>query len=155
MSLFRNRIFYYLILVIGVSAITYYAIQTKNTHSVQVNTTFPKSHNESHSPAKTINEGSQTVQKNAEIPPYVMEVLDYVLKNQKAPSRYVGGRIFENREQRLNLYDSKGDRIQYREWDVHPKTKGENRGAERLITGSDHTAYYTFDHYQTFIKIKL
>jgi ribonuclease T1 len=89
----------------------------------------------------------------ADIPDYVMNVLNHVLKYQEAPPEYTGGRIFQNREKRLRMTDNSGTRIKYQEWDVHPKIKGKNRGAERLITGSDHSAYYTRDHYQTFIKI--
>lgn len=87
------------------------------------------------------------------IPDYVLTVLNYVLQNDKAPSGYVGGRIFQNREKNLNEYDKNGIKINYREWDVHPKIKGKNRGAERLVTGSDKSAYYTSDHYQSFIKL--
>ena len=49
--------------------------------------------------------------------------------------------------------DAENKRIRYSEWDVHPKVQGQNRGPERLITGSDHSAYYTRDHYKTFLKI--
>ena len=44
--------------------------------------------------------------------------------------------------------------IKYREWDTHPLRHGVNRGAERLITGSDGSAYFTEDHYRTFKKIR-
>ncbi len=44
--------------------------------------------------------------------------------------------------------------ITYQEWDVNRKVSGVNRGAERLITGSDGSAYYTSDHYRTFTKIR-
>ena len=50
--------------------------------------------------------------------------------------------------------DENGRRIKYREWDVNPLRPGVNRGAERLVTGSDGTAYYTDDHYATFKKIR-
>ena len=33
------------------------------------------------------------------------------------------------------------------------KNKGRSRGPERLITGSNGTAYYTNNHYRTFTKI--
>jgi guanyl-specific ribonuclease Sa len=60
---------------------------------------------------------------------------------------YVGGRTFQNRERRL-------PRGRYREYDVQPKTPGRNRGAERIVieqqTGK---AYYTRDHYVTFIPL--
>ena len=63
------------------------------------------------------------------------------------PPGYVGGRIFQNRERKL----PRGD---YREYDVNPKRPGKNRGAERIVierqTGK---AYYTNDHYLTFVPI--
>lgn len=60
---------------------------------------------------------------------------------------YVGGRDFQNRERRL-------PRGRYREYDVNPKIRGRSRDAERLVieqrTGK---AYYTGDHYRTFIPL--
>ena len=60
---------------------------------------------------------------------------------------YAGGRPFQNRERAL-------PRGRYREYDVHPKVPGKNRGAERIVidqrTGK---AYYTADHYRTFIPM--
>lgn len=89
------------------------------------------------------------------IPSYVLQVLDHIQKNNSSPKGYVGGRRFENREKLLPINDhATGKKIQYREWDVHPKHKGKNRGAERLVTGSNGFAYYTSDHYKTFLKIK-
>jgi len=67
---------------------------------------------------------------------------------------YVGGRIFQNRERKLPKSSNNGNRIEYKEWDVNPKKPGKNRGAERLITGDNRSAYYTKDHYKTFIQFK-
>jgi ribonuclease T1 len=89
------------------------------------------------------------------VPSKVMKTLQFILENDKAPSGYVGGRKFTNREKRLPKNDENGNKINYQEWDVNPKVKGVNRGAERLITGSDNTAYFTNDHYKTFTKIKI
>ena len=50
--------------------------------------------------------------------------------------------------------DSQGRRLRYREWDVNPLRPGVNRGAERLVTGSDGSAHYTDDHYKSFKKIR-
>ena len=50
--------------------------------------------------------------------------------------------------------DANGKPITYREWDVNPSQPGVNRGAERLVTGSDGSAWYTSDHYQTFTRIR-
>jgi ribonuclease T1 len=85
---------------------------------------------------------------NGNIPNYVLEVYDYVIKNNKAPDGFVGGRKFENRERQLPQGNS------YQEWDVKPKVQGQNRGAERLITSNKGDAYYTSDHYRTFKKFK-
>jgi ribonuclease T1 len=60
---------------------------------------------------------------------------------------YVGGRDFQNRERRL-------PRGRYREYDVNPKIRGRGRDAERIVieqrTGK---AYYTGDHYRTFVPL--
>ncbi|TKB60833.1 MAG: hypothetical protein E8D52_01650 [Nitrospira sp.] len=60
---------------------------------------------------------------------------------------YVGGRDFQNRERRL-------PRGSYREYDVNPKRRGRGRDAERIVierrTGK---AYYTGDHYRTFVPL--
>ena len=50
--------------------------------------------------------------------------------------------------------DAKGKALKYREWDVNSLKKGVNRGPERLVTGSDGSAYYTDDHYKSFKKIR-
>ncbi|MBL7827297.1 MAG: hypothetical protein JNJ57_11740 [Saprospiraceae bacterium] len=91
--------------------------------------------------------------KAGEVPAYVLDVLRYIRSNGQAPEGYVGGREFQNREKRLPQKNAAGTRIRYSEWDVHPKTAGKNRGAERLVTGSDHSAWYTADHYKSFLKI--
>jgi ribonuclease T1 len=88
------------------------------------------------------------------IPEYVVQTLEYVETYQKAPEGFVGGRTFENRERRLPQNGLDGHRIRYREWDVHPKVPGKNRGAERLVTGSDKSAWFTSDHYNSFTQLK-
>jgi guanyl-specific ribonuclease Sa len=65
----------------------------------------------------------------------------------------VGGRIFQNREKKLPQYSASHERMSYQEWDVHPKERNKNRGAERLITDQEHHGYYTKDHYRTFQTI--
>jgi ribonuclease T1 len=88
------------------------------------------------------------------IPPKVYKLLKHVRENGEAPEGYVGGRIFQNRERNLPVKDNAGQKIKYQEWDVNPKKRGKNRGTERLVTGSDGTAWYTNDHYQTFTTVK-
>ena len=60
---------------------------------------------------------------------------------------YVGGQAFHNRERRL-------PRGRYREYDVNPRSRARRRDAERLII-DQHTgkAYYTPDHYRTFVPL--
>jgi ribonuclease T1 len=63
------------------------------------------------------------------------------------PAGYVGGRAFHNRERQLPTG-------RYREYDVHPRVPGQDRGPERLVV--DQTtgrAYYTGDHYRTFVRL--
>ena len=88
------------------------------------------------------------------VPEYVIDVLEHVQSTGKPIKNYVGGRTFQNREKRLPKTDDSGKKLKYKEWDVHKKVKGKNRGAERLVTGSDGSAYYTKDHYKTFKKIE-
>lgn len=108
-----------------------------------------------HTPAPATQSGggqAGTDQQNT-VPRYALDVLQYVRRNGYAPDNFVGGREFMNKEKRLPLKAPDGARIRYSEWDVHPKVQGQNRGPERLITGSDHSAWYTKDHYKTFQKI--
>ncbi|MCE9533567.1 MAG: dienelactone hydrolase family protein [Planctomycetes bacterium] len=109
-------------------------------------------------PAKTgpmakVQPKSQPVEPKG-IPDKVLKVLKFVDDNGDAPDGFEGGRNFLNIEKHLPLNDDKGRRLKYREWDVNPLRKGVNRGAERLVTGTDGSAYYTDDHYKSFKKIR-
>ena len=88
------------------------------------------------------------------IPQKVFEVLKHIRANNSAPQGYVGGRRFGNFEHNLADKDNTGQKINYQEWDVNPKVGGQNRGAERLITGSDGKAWFTSDHYRSFVEVK-
>ena len=64
-----------------------------------------------------------------------------------APPGYIGGRTFQNRERRL-------PRGHYREYDVNQKMRGRSRDAERIVIEQDTgKAYYTDDHYRTFMPL--
>ncbi|WP_216898598.1 ribonuclease domain-containing protein [Nocardia alni] len=65
-----------------------------------------------------------------------------------------GGDQWMNRGGSLPRTASSGKSITYREWDVNPKQPGHTRDAQRIITGSDGSAYYTGDHYQTFTRMR-
>jgi guanyl-specific ribonuclease Sa len=92
------------------------------------------------------------------VPAKVATVLHHIDTTHRAPDGYEGGRSFHNEghggEQRLPHKDKEGKAISYQEWDVNPKVHNVNRGAERLVTGSDGSAYYTTDHYRTFTKVR-
>ncbi|MQY24289.1 ribonuclease domain-containing protein [Nocardia macrotermitis] len=65
-----------------------------------------------------------------------------------------GGDQWMNRAGTLAKTDSSGKAITYKEWDVNPKKRGQTRDAERIVTGSDGSAYYTGDHYKTFTRMR-
>jgi guanyl-specific ribonuclease Sa len=91
------------------------------------------------------------------VPAYVLSTLDVIRQTGRAPTGYRGGTRFFNdaRDGGATLPHTapNGDRIRYQEWDVHPWVHGVNRGAERLITGSDGSAFFTNDHYRTFVRV--
>lgn len=88
------------------------------------------------------------------VPAKVADVLAHIDRHGEAMDGYVGGRGFVNAERLLPQTDRQGRRIRYREWDVNPLRPGVNRGAERLVTGNDGSAYYTRDHYESFTRIR-
>ena len=92
------------------------------------------------------------------IPQKVLDVLFRVDGAGAAPSGFKGGAQFLNDgrggAQALPRADSAGTSIAYREWDVNPFQPGVDRGAERLVTGSDGSAWYTNDHYNSFIRVR-
>ena len=80
------------------------------------------------------------------VPGKALQVLEIVRRTGEAPEGYVGGRVFQNRENRLPADGN------YREFDVDPHEGGRN--AERIIVDWDtKKAWYTGDHYRTFIPL--
>lgn len=124
------------------------AIQNKKTEAGDKIVTTPSTVSDD----EQVEVGSLS-KKNDKIPSYVLDILTYIRTHDEAPLNYTGGKIFYNREKILPILDNSGNRISYKEWDVHQKTKGKNRGPERIVTSFD-KAYYTKDHYKTFILIK-
>jgi RHS repeat-associated protein len=92
------------------------------------------------------------------IPLQAIKVLDAIDASGITPAGVPSnGRNFQNDGrnggQVLPPTDGNGNQISYREWDINPRGPG-GRGAERIVTGSDGSAYYTADHYRTFEKIR-
>ena len=97
--------------------------------------------------------------ETANVPHAALEVFSYAQAHGGATQEgYVGGRVFydDARSHGAVLpHTSKGeDQILYREYDVRPKQNGMSRGAERVVIGSDGSAYYSSDHYQHFKKFR-
>jgi ribonuclease T1 len=96
----------------------------------------------------TLPESSDPPSSLKGVPQKVYDLLQRLEERGGSPlPGYVGGREFQNRERRL-------PRGRYREYDVNPKIRGQSRDAERIVieqrTGK---AYYTGDHYRTFIPL--
>lgn len=88
------------------------------------------------------------------VPEKVITVLDRVDAKGSPPAGYKGGREFVNDGSQGASILPRRNGVTYREWDVNPNVKGVGRGGERLITGSDGSAWYTNDHYQTFFRVR-
>ena len=138
--------------------LSFWLLACNTADSSQQQTSAPQRKQESanttpnRKPAEKPSKYSQRRQQN--IPEKVYFVLEYVRKHNQAPDGYVGGRKFGNYERRLPRNDERSRPMRYREWDVNPKKEGRNRGAERLITSENKRAWYTADHYDSFVEIK-
>jgi len=111
MSLSWNRIVYLLIALLGIIALSFYLFQSKSWNS-----NFPIEQNHSIPADSILNKKthSQVAVPNSntdEIPAYVLRVLNHILKYQEAPPNYVGGRIFQKRKNKLNIFDGIGNKI--------------------------------------------
>jgi hypothetical protein len=74
--------------------------------------------------------------------------LERIERGDSLPFAHDGSR-FDNRERRLPHKPSG----YYREY-VHPTPGMEGPGPQRVVVGREGETYYTFDHYQTFRRIK-
>lgn len=97
------------------------------------------------------------------IPSNVTDALSYIKKGDCVPGAN-GGKTFKNRgginpktgniNQELPKVDSSGKAITYAEWDVNAKLPGASRDAERIVTGSDGSIWWTKDLYETFTRLE-
>jgi len=85
---------------------------------------------------------------HALVPEQARVVLEAIQQRHGKPlPGYVGARPFHNRERRLPPGE-------YREYDVNPRREGIGRGPERIVIETrSGKAYYTGDHYGTFIPM--
>ena len=88
------------------------------------------------------------------IPDKAKDIAKQVKSNNGAPPKgYKGGRTYKNmplEEGAQKLPEG----VNYREYDINPYVKGQNRGAERIVIGDDNSVWYTNDHYYTFTQIE-
>jgi guanyl-specific ribonuclease Sa len=81
-------------------------------------------------------------------PEKAYELLEALQRRKGEPlPGYVGGKAFRNREHRLPPG-------RYKEYDVNRRVPGRSRDAERLVIEQETgNAYYTNDHYRTFLPL--
>ena len=91
------------------------------------------------------------------IPQHALDTAGHVKSTGNPPPSHKGGGVFENRGRRggriLPQQAADGTPVTYREYDVKPFVPGVNRGAERVVVGSDGRSWYTDNHYQSFLQM--
>lgn len=101
--------------------------------------------------------GPATPPSNPAVPARAWQTLGLIDAGRwpgSAPPGTVGGDTWYDRDGTLPRADAAGKPIAYREWDVNPRQPGRSRDAERIVTGSDGSAWYTDNHYQTFTRMR-
>ncbi|WP_156157363.1 ribonuclease domain-containing protein [Methanosarcina siciliae] len=100
---------------------------------------------------KTINEAATNVNQN--IPEKAMDIARKIKENNgKVPTGYKGGRSFKNDGR--NGGQVLPESINYKEYDIDPYVRGNNRVSERIVIGDDGSVWYTNNHYETFTQIE-
>jgi guanyl-specific ribonuclease Sa len=84
----------------------------------------------------------------SQLPPQVQTTLTLIDKGGPFPYPQKDGTVFSNREGIL----PKKPKGYYREYTV-PTPGATNRGARRLVMGSNGEIYYTNNHYQSFVRV--
>ena len=82
------------------------------------------------------------------------KTIDHVDQKGTPLPGHKGGRPWMNSNNQLPSADRAGNPISYREYDVSPNVKGTPRDAKRVVMGDDGSAYYTTDHYESFIEVR-
>jgi guanyl-specific ribonuclease Sa len=98
----------------------------------------------------SIGHTNTTTPRTRGIPQEAWTVLERVDTKGAPFQDYKGGGVYANGNGLLPQTPG----VVYREWDIHMAVPGVNRGTERLVTGSDGSAYYTADHYHSFIMLR-
>jgi len=146
-SRFVSPMFLGLVLMVGSAGISVAQIDNSVAPAAQDPVALHARANDSSLPT-TFEARTLASQQSKEPPQKARDLLDTIQDRLGAPlPGYVGGRAFHNHERRL-------PNGRYREYDVNPKLRGRPRDGERIVieqrTGK---AYYTGDHYRTFIPL--
>ncbi|WP_052734479.1 RHS repeat-associated core domain-containing protein [Methanosarcina sp. 2.H.T.1A.3] len=100
--------------------------------------------------AKTIKEATNV---NQNVPEKALDIAKKIKENNgKTPNGYKGGRSFRNDGR--NGDQLLPGNVNYKEYDIDPYVRGNNRGSERIVVGDDGSVWYTNDHYKTFSQIE-
>ena len=88
------------------------------------------------------------------IPEEANDIAKQVQENKGTPPKgYKGGRTYNNIPKDAGA-QKLPEGVNYKEYDIYPYVKGQNRGVERIVIGDDGSVWYTNDHYQTFTQFK-
>lgn len=107
-------------------------------------------------PKKLTKKPKANVLKNpsVSIPAEVDDVIKYAQShNGAAQPGFKGNRVYKN-EPIEPWHQKLPDGTTYKEYDIYPNVKGQNRGGHRVVIGADGSIWYTNDHYITFTRIK-
>jgi len=97
--------------------------------------------------------GSGSSANVSNVPQHAWDTLNYIQNNNGTPPNgYVGGNSYAN-DGRGGTKILPNDAPDH-EYDVHIYVRGQWRGAERIVIGASGTAWYTPDHYRTFILME-
>ncbi|WP_406692337.1 ribonuclease domain-containing protein [Saccharopolyspora sp. ID03-671] len=88
------------------------------------------------------------VQQLSKLPPEAGKTYQLIVKGGPFPYPGKDGSTFGNREGELPAQKSG----YYKEYTV-PTPGSKDRGARRLVTGSQEEVYYTSDHYESFVVV--
>ena len=107
-----------------------------------------------HKNSSTQHSNGSITDKGNTVPDKARDIAEQIQKNNGTPPKgYKGGRIYKNMPLEDGAQKLPNGTI-YREYDVSPYVKGQNRGAELIVIGDDGSAWYTNNHYRTFTRIK-
>jgi len=146
-SRFVSPMFLGLVLMVGSTGISVAQVDNSVADAAQESVALHTRANDS-SLSTSFQARTPASQQSKEPPQKARDLLDTIRDREGEPlPGYDGGRAFHNHERRL-------PNGRYREYDVNPKLRGRPRDGELIVieqrTGK---AYYTSDHYRTFIPL--